>query len=115
MLDVAVPLYGSNEEYRMITGLLARMELPATYGRSEQFFSGGTMFWYRPQALQPLLECGLRFEDFPEEPIGVGGDPCPCPGTCPAAGLYTARLPSPLTDLLPKHPVSPGTFSGLRP
>ena len=73
MLDVAVPLYGSNEEYRMITGLLARMELPATYGRSEQFFSGGTMFWYRPQALQPLLECGLRFEDFPEEPIGVGG------------------------------------------
>lgn len=70
---VDVPLYGSKEEYRMITGLLARMGLPATYGRSEQFFSGGTMFWYRPQALQPLLECGLRFEDFPEEPIGVGG------------------------------------------
>ncbi len=63
----------SKEEYRMITGLLARMGLPATYGRNEQFFSGGTMFWYRPQALQPLLECGLRFEDFPEEPIGVGG------------------------------------------
>lgn len=70
---VDVPLYGSKEEYRMITGLLARMGLPATYGRNEQFFSGGTMFWYRPQALQPLLECGLRFEDFPEEPIGVGG------------------------------------------
>lgn len=73
MLHVKVPLYGSKEEYRMITGLLARMGLPATYGRNEQFFSGGTMFWYRPQALQPLLECGLRFEDFPEEPIGVGG------------------------------------------
>ena len=70
---VDVPLYGSKEEYRMITGLLARMGLPATYGRNEQFFSGGTMFWYRPQALQPLLECGMRFEDFPEEPIGVGG------------------------------------------
>ena len=70
---VDVPLYGSKEEYRMITGLLARMGLPATYGRNEQFFSGWTMFWYRPQALQPLLECGLRFEDFPEEPIGVGG------------------------------------------
>ena len=70
---VDVPLYGSKEEYRMITGLLARMGLPATYGRNEQFFSGGTMFWYRPQALQPLLECGLRFEDFLEEPIGVGG------------------------------------------
>lgn len=73
MLRVDVPLYGSRKEYDMITGILARMNLPATYGRSEQFFSGGTMFWYRPQALQPLLECGLRFEDFPEEPIGVGG------------------------------------------
>ncbi|WP_308599136.1 rhamnan synthesis F family protein [uncultured Desulfovibrio sp.] len=73
MLHVAVPLYGSDEEYRMITGLLTRMGLPATYGRNEQFFSGGTMFWYRPQALQPLLGCDLRFEDFPEEPIGVGG------------------------------------------
>lgn len=73
MLHVAVPLYGSNEEYHMITGLLTRMRLPATYGRNEQLFSGGTMFWYRPQALQPLLECDLRFEDFPEEPIGVGG------------------------------------------
>ena len=73
MLRVDVPLYGSRKEYDMITGLLARMGLPATYGRNEQFFSGGTMFWYRSQALLPLLECGLKFEDFPEEPIGIGG------------------------------------------
>lgn len=73
MLRVGVPLYGSREERDMITGLLARMGLPASYGRDEQFFSGGTMMWYRPEALRPLLECGLRFEDFPEEPIGIGG------------------------------------------
>lgn len=73
MLRVDVPLYGSREEYHMITGMLTRMNLPATYGRNEQFFSGGTMFWYRSQALLPLLECGLQFADFPEEPIGIGG------------------------------------------
>lgn len=73
MTRVGVPLYGSEEEFAMITGLLARMGLPATYGRNEQFFSGGTMMWFRPQAVRPLLECGLRFEDFPGEPIGVGG------------------------------------------
>ncbi|MCI7568401.1 MAG: hypothetical protein MSH25_03370 [Desulfovibrio sp.] len=75
MTRVGVPLYGSEEEFAMITGLLARMGLSATYGRDEQFFSGGTMMWFRPQAVRPLLECGLRFEDFPEEPIGVGGTP----------------------------------------
>lgn len=73
MTRVGVPLYGSEEEFAMITGLLERMGLPPSYGRHEQFFSGGTMFWFRPDALRPLLECGLRFEDFPEEPIGVGG------------------------------------------
>ena len=73
MTRVGVPLYGSEEEFAMITGLLARMGLPATYGRNEQFFSGGTVMWFRPQSVRPLLECGLRFEDFPEEPIGVGG------------------------------------------
>lgn len=73
MTRVGVPLYGSEEEFAMITGLLERMGLPASYGRHEQFFSGGTMLWFRPLALRPLLECGLRFEEFPEEPIGVGG------------------------------------------
>lgn len=73
MLQVGVPLYGSEHERDLITGLLTRMGLAATYGRNEQFFSGGTMMWYRPEALRPLLECGLRFDDFPEEPIGVGG------------------------------------------
>ena len=25
------------------------------------------MFWFKPQALDPLLNCGLTFDDFPEE------------------------------------------------
>lgn len=73
MTSAGTPPYSTNIEYSMILELMSRMDLPGEYARNEQFFSGGTMFWYRPQALQPLLECGLRFEDFPEEPIGVGG------------------------------------------
>lgn len=73
MTSAGTPPYSTNIEYSMILELMSRMGLPGEYARNEQFFSGGTMFWYRPQALQPLLECGLRFEDFPEEPIGVGG------------------------------------------
>lgn len=73
MTSAGTPPYSTNIEYSMILELMSRMDLPGEYARSEQFFSGGTMFWYRPQALQPLLECDLRFEDFPEEPIGVGG------------------------------------------
>lgn len=33
----------------------------------------GTMFWFRPKALQPLLEREWVYEDFPEEPNGVDG------------------------------------------
>lgn len=61
------------KEYDLIINILERMNFQPTYGRSEQFFSAGTMFWYRPQALKTLFTCGLKFEDFPKEPIGIDG------------------------------------------
>ena len=36
-------------------------------------FPSGSMFWARPQALTPLFDLGLTFEDFPEEPIPTDG------------------------------------------
>ena len=61
------------DEYNFIKKILKQMKMSPNYARSEQFFSSGTMFWYRPQALKPLFTCGLSYEDFPQEPIGIDG------------------------------------------
>ncbi len=66
-------LYGSEHEYNLITALLKRMDLEGELRRSELFFSVGTMFWYRPQALRQLFSVPLELEEFEPEPIGVGG------------------------------------------
>lgn len=36
-------------------------------------FPAGSMFWFKPQALAPLLNCPLTFDDFPEESGQVDG------------------------------------------
>lgn len=36
-------------------------------------FPVGTMFWARPQALKPVFDLGLTWEDYPQEPIGIDG------------------------------------------
>jgi lipopolysaccharide biosynthesis protein len=36
-------------------------------------FPVGTMFWTRPAAIQPLLDLGLRWEDYPREPAPIDG------------------------------------------
>ena len=39
--------------------------------KSDMFFSTGTMFWYRPEAFKNLFLAGIRYDDFPSEPIGL--------------------------------------------
>lgn len=73
MAEVGVPLYGSEEEYALIAGLLQRMGLQGEVRRSELMFAVGTMQWYRPAALRQLFACELTLEDFAPEPLGVGG------------------------------------------
>ena len=36
-------------------------------------FPAGSMFWFKPKALAPLLDCNLTFDDFPEECGQVDG------------------------------------------
>ena len=73
MTHTNVPLYGSNKEYTMICDMQRRMGLGEELRREDIFFSGGTMFWYRPQALRQLFTCDLQLEEFAPEPIGIGG------------------------------------------
>ena len=36
-------------------------------------YPAGTMFWFRPEAISQILDSGLKYEDFPEEPIANDG------------------------------------------
>ena len=36
-------------------------------------FPQGSMFWARPQALQPLFDLGLTWDDYPTEPLPIDG------------------------------------------
>jgi len=53
--------------------LIHRMGLDRVMLRHNCMYSIGTMMWYRPAALKPLFDLGLKTEDFPKEPIDVGG------------------------------------------
>lgn len=64
---------GEFGEEHMINDLIERMGFEYLVGRKDLFFSEGTMMWYRPKALQPLFDLNLELEEFPPEPIGVGG------------------------------------------
>jgi glycosyltransferase involved in cell wall biosynthesis len=52
--------------------LAARMRLRGPLP-SHFEFPVGTMFCARPAALQPLFDLGLRWEDYPDEPVALDG------------------------------------------
>lgn len=64
---------GHEGERAVAEGLLRRLGMPAELRRADLGFSAGTMYWYRPEALRQLFALELAPEDFPAEPIGVGG------------------------------------------
>ena len=57
---------GFGEELRERLGV--GRELPAV-----PVFPLGTMFWARPEAVRPLLESGLTWDDLPSEPLPYDG------------------------------------------
>ncbi|MCM1324818.1 MAG: hypothetical protein NC218_11940 [Acetobacter sp.] len=64
---------GMFNEEKIINTLLKKMNINHQLSPSDLFFSEGTMMWYRPKALEKLFALDLKREDFPPEPIGVGG------------------------------------------
>lgn len=54
--------------------LMKRLHLPPTVLKTQPLmFPSGTMFWFRPAALKPLLASDLEFDDFPPEPLPNDG------------------------------------------
>jgi lipopolysaccharide biosynthesis protein len=53
-------------------GLAARMGLVGALPHHFDF-PQGTMFWARSQALWPLLDLGLKWDDYPVEPLPIDG------------------------------------------
>jgi lipopolysaccharide biosynthesis protein/glycosyltransferase involved in cell wall biosynthesis len=53
---------------RALAGRMGITELPSAFN-----FPVGTMFWIRAEALRPLVDLGLDWGDYPEEPIPIDG------------------------------------------
>jgi len=65
-------LCGWDDNFEIAEDLAARAKIA---GPLPEFFNFpiGTMFWARPQALAPLLDLKLDWDDYPEEPITTDG------------------------------------------
>ncbi len=72
-IDNNIKPEGVDGEIYAVKDLVKQMGVKRKLNRSDICFSGGTMFWYKTEVLKPLFDLDLKIEDFPEEPIAVGG------------------------------------------
>ncbi len=61
------------QETDIVRKVLLKINLQDIDNCNEIPFSVGTMFWYRPLALNKLFIEDLSYNDFPQEPIGING------------------------------------------
>lgn len=60
---------GWDENFRFAVPLAEKLGLPALHEERYFNFPAGTMFWARTEALRPLADLNLQWEDYPEEPL----------------------------------------------
>jgi lipopolysaccharide biosynthesis protein len=66
-------IWGWFENYTIGKTLLERLGLAIPNENTFFNYPAGSMFWARTAALKPLFDLGLRWEDYPEEPISQDG------------------------------------------
>jgi hypothetical protein len=62
-------IWGWFENYKMGKTLLEKLGLAIPNEKDFFNYPAGSMFWARTEALKPLFDLALRWEDYPEEPI----------------------------------------------
>jgi Rhamnan synthesis protein F len=62
-------IWGWFENYSMGKELLEKLGLVVPKESTFFNYPAGSMFWARTAALKPLFDLGIRWEDYPEEPI----------------------------------------------
>jgi len=65
--------FGWEGNYSYGKALIERMGYKAPLPDASINFPVGTMFWARSEALKPLLNLNLQWEDYPEEPLPIDG------------------------------------------
>lgn len=73
MIDANLSLWGNNNQQKMLRKILSSIGIEHQYGRTDQFFSMGTMMWYRPIALKKMFSAKICYSDFPAEPAPNDG------------------------------------------
>ena len=66
-------IWGWFENYSTGKTLLEKLGLAIPKENTFFNYPAGSMFWARTAALKPLFDLGLRWEDYPEEPIAQDG------------------------------------------
>lgn len=65
---------GSGSEVNFFRKLVSDLKLNYVEENRYFIFPAGSMFWYRPKALQKLFDHGLKYSSFAKEPISPQGD-----------------------------------------
>lgn len=74
LLNELVPLYNWGENYKSTKKFLKNLDIKVgSLNENSIEFPAGTMFWFRPKALQKLLKAKLDYKSFPKEPIKGDG------------------------------------------
>ena len=86
--------------FPMSQELAGRMGLASDLSQPFFEYPAGMMFWCRPEALRPLIDLNLGWEDYPAEPMPIDGTICHAierllPFVCESQGLryVTTRVP----------------------
>ena len=69
-----IPFMKMGKNKKLLESVLSKLSIyPDSVDEETLDFPAGSMFWFRPKSLKPLLRAGYTYDDFPKEPIPDDG------------------------------------------